>query len=93
LAEEIWEKLGHKQTLAYEPWPQHDAALLKESTITVVIQVNGKVRDKLEVPTGISNAELEKLALASEKVKEFSAGKQIQKVIVVPGKLVNIAAG
>jgi len=51
-------EIGHKQTLAYEPWPRYDEALLKESTITVVVQVNGKVRDKLEVPAGISNADL-----------------------------------
>ena len=92
LAEELWEKLGHKQTLAYAPWPQHDEALLKESTITVVVQVNGKVRDKLAVPAEISNADLEQRALANEKVKEFTAGKQIKKVVVVPRKLVNIVA-
>ena len=64
-----------------------------ESTVTVVIQVNGKLRDRIEVPADISQAELEKLALANDRVKEFLAGKQIKKVIVVPGKLVNIAAG
>jgi leucyl-tRNA synthetase len=93
LAEELWEKLGHQPSLAYEPWPKYDPALLKESTVTIVIQVNGKVRDKLEVPTDLSQTELEKRALASDRVKEFIAGKQIRKVIVVPGKLVNIAAG
>ncbi len=92
LAEELWEKLGHKQTLAYEPWPQHEEILLKESTITVVVQVNSKVRDKLAVPADISNADLEQHALASEKVKGFTAGRQIKKVVVVQGKLVNIVA-
>ena len=61
--------------------------------MTIVVQVNGKVRDKLDVPTGITNAELEKLALASGKVQESLTGKTVKKVIVVAGKLVNIAAG
>ena len=93
LAEELWEKLGHKQSLAYEPWPKYDAALLVESTVTVILQVNGKLRDRIEVPANASQSELEKLALANDRVKEFLAGKQVKKVIVVPGKLVNIAAG
>jgi leucyl-tRNA synthetase len=92
LAEELWEKLGHRQSLAYEPWPAYDPALLVESTVTIVVQVNGKVRARLDVPADLPTAELEKLALASAKVREFTAGKAIKKVIVVPGKLVNIAA-
>jgi leucyl-tRNA synthetase len=92
LAEELWEKLGHQQTLAYEAWPGFDATLLKENTVTVILQVNGKVRDRLDVPAQISPAELEKLALANARVQEHLAGKQIKKIIVVPGKLVNIAA-
>ena len=93
LAEELWEKLGHQQTLAYEPWPKYDEALLREDTITIILQINGKVRDRMDVPAQISAAELEKLALANERIKENLTGKQIKKVIVVPGKLVNIAAG
>ncbi|MGD0016787.1 MAG: leucine--tRNA ligase [Verrucomicrobiia bacterium] len=93
LAEELWEKLAHKQSLACEPWPKYDAALLVENTVTVILQVNGKLRDRIEVPANASQAELERLALANDRVKEFLAGKQIKKVIVVPGKLVNIAAG
>jgi len=92
MAEELWEKLGHTRSLAYEPWPAHDPAVLVESTVQIVVQVNGKVRDKLDVPAGIARDELERRALASAKVQEFTAGKQIKKVIVVPGKLVNIAA-
>jgi leucyl-tRNA synthetase len=93
LAEELWEKLGNKQSLACAPWPKFDAALLKEENVTVILQVNGKLRDRMEVPAQISPAELEKLALANDRVKEHLAGKQVKKVIVVPGKLVNIAAG
>jgi leucyl-tRNA synthetase len=92
LAEELWEKLGHQQTLAYEPWPAFDGALLKENTVTIILQINGKVRDRLDVPTQISREDLEKLALANERVQEHLTGKQIKKIIVVPGKLVNIAA-
>ena len=92
LAEELWEKLGHKQSSAYAPWPKYDDALLKEDKVTVILQVNGKIRDRVEVPAQISSADLEKLALANARVKEHLAGKQVKKVIVVPGKLVNIAA-
>ena len=92
LAEELWEKLGHKQSLAYAPWPTYDDALLKEDKVTVILQVNGKIRDRVEVPTQISAADLEKLALANAHIQEHLAGKQVKKVIVVPGKLVNIAA-
>jgi leucyl-tRNA synthetase len=92
LAEELWEKLGHRQSLAYAPWPKHDDALLKEDKVTVILQVNGKVRDRVEVPAQTSAADLEKLALANEHVKQHLTGKQVKKVIVVPGKLVNIAA-
>jgi leucyl-tRNA synthetase len=92
LAEELWEKLGHTTTLAHEPWPAFDPALLVENTVQIVVQVNGKVRDRLDVPVGITKDDLEKLALANAKVQESLAGKQVKKVIVVPGKLVNIAA-
>jgi leucyl-tRNA synthetase len=92
LGEELWEKLGHTKSLAYEPWPAFDPALLIESTIEIVLQVNGKVRGKLDVPVAITKSELETLALANDKVKEFTAGKAVKKVVVVPGKLVNIVA-
>ncbi len=92
LAEELWEKLGHKQSLACAPWPKYDEALLKEDKVTVILQVNGKIRDRVEVPAQISPVDLEKLALANARIQEHLAGKQVKKVIVVPGKLVNIAA-
>jgi leucyl-tRNA synthetase len=92
IAEELWQRLAHTKSLAYESFPAYDPALLVENTVEIVVQVNGKVRDKLVVPTGIAKDELEKLALASAKVQEFTAGKQIKKIIIVPGKLVNIAA-
>jgi leucyl-tRNA synthetase len=92
LAEELWEKLGHKQSLAYAPWPKYNDALLKEDKVTVILQINGKIRDRVEVPAQISAADLETLALTNAHIQEHLTGKQVKKVIVVPGKLVNIAA-
>jgi leucyl-tRNA synthetase len=90
LAEELWEKLGHQQSLAYEPWPAFDEKVLAESTVTIILQVNGKVRDRIEVAVDAPQAELEKLALANARVRGHVGGKKVQKVVVVPGKLVNI---
>jgi len=95
LSEELYSRLlrghGSMDSLGYLPWPKFDASLLVESTLEIPVQVNGKLRDKLVVPADISNQELEKLALASEKVRQFVEGKTIKKIIVVPKKLVNIA--
>jgi leucyl-tRNA synthetase len=90
LAEELWRALGHGKTLAYEPWPKFDPNLTKADEIEVPVQINGKLRARLQVPAGIDKAALEKLALADERIRELIAGKQVRKVIVVPGKLVNI---
>jgi leucyl-tRNA synthetase len=90
IAEELWRALGHSDTLAYEPWPKADPALLKADTIEVPVQVNGKLRSKLTVPADSDEKVLEAAALADEKVKAFIAGKQVKKVIVAKGKLVNI---
>jgi leucyl-tRNA synthetase len=78
------------KSLAYEPWPKWDEKYLVEDTVTIVLQVNGKVRDKLVVPTDADEAALRKLAEANPKVKQFTDGKTIRKIIVVPGKLVNV---
>ena len=95
LAEELYARLGHldsdRGTLAYRPWPKHNEEFLKEDTLEIPVQVNGKLRDKLVVPVGISDDELKTIALASAKVQAFTSGKAIKKVIVVPKKLVNIA--
>ena len=78
--------------LCQKSWPEWEEALLEENTVPMVIQVNGKLRDKLEVPKDISREELEKQALASAKVKAFLDGVTVRKVIVVPGRLVIIVA-
>jgi leucyl-tRNA synthetase len=90
IAEELWQALGHNNSLAYEPWPKFDASLAKEDSIEVPVQINGKVRSKIIVPTDADAAKLEAVARADSRVQEFVDGKQIAKVIVVPGRLVNI---
>jgi len=90
LAEELWFMLGYETTLAYYPWPVFDEALCKDDEVTVVIQINGKVRDQLKVPAGTPATELEALARKSSRVHEYCAGKEIRKIIAVPDKIVNI---
>jgi leucyl-tRNA synthetase len=93
LAEELWHALGHSRTLAYEPWPQYDPALTRADDIEVPVQVNGKIRAKLTVPADVDEAALRERALADERVRAAIGDKQIRKVIVVPGRLVNIVVG
>jgi leucyl-tRNA synthetase len=90
LGEELWFALGHTKTLAYEPWPSYDDALTHEDTIEVPVQVNGKLRSKIQVPANIDDEKLRATALADERIRSLIEGKQIRKVIVVTGKLVNI---
>jgi leucyl-tRNA synthetase len=90
LTEELWNKLGAKETLAYEPWPKFDPQYLVESEVEIVFQVNGKLRDKTKVPKASTEEDLKKLALENAKVKSFVDGKEIVKAIVIPGRLVNI---
>jgi leucyl-tRNA synthetase len=90
IAEELWHALGHGQTLAYEPWPAFDPALVKDDVIEVPVQVNGKLRSRLSVPADIDDAALKKAAYADEKVSAAIAGKTVKKEIIVPRKLVNI---
>jgi leucyl-tRNA synthetase len=97
IAEELWQKLSANShlpsaNLAYAPWPKFDAALLVENEIEIPVQVNGKLRDVIKVSVNATPAELEALALANEKARPYYEGKTIKKIIVVPKKLVNIAA-
>lgn len=94
IAEELWELLGHAETLAYHPWPTFDPALLKDDEVEVPVQVNGKVRGRVVVPADAERDAIEAAARADEKVAALLEGKAIKKVIVVPGKLVNfVVAG
>jgi len=90
VAEELWESLGNTTSVADSAWPSFDAGALVATEVTVVVQVNGKVRSKLTLPAGLSDRDIEAAALAEGKVREHLAGKTPKKVIVVQGKLVNI---
>jgi leucyl-tRNA synthetase len=89
IAEELWEALGHSEPLALYPWPKYDDALLRESEVEVAVQVKGKVRAKIRVPSGATEAAHEEIARADAKVAEFLAQAQVVKTIIVPGRLVN----
>jgi len=89
IAEEIWERFGHTKTLAYEPWPEYDEELIKEDTIEIPIQVNGKLRGKITVPVNLSQEEIISLAKQAEKIVPYLESKTIVKEIYVPGKLIN----
>ncbi|SDH71865.1 leucine--tRNA ligase [Alteribacillus bidgolensis] len=92
LAEEIWELLGHTETIAYEAWPEYDENMLIEDEIEIVLQVNGKVRAKAVIPKDADKEQMEAIAKENDKVQEEIEGKTIRKVIAVPGKLINIVA-
>ena len=90
LAEELWARTGHDGTITYEPWPVADPALLTRDTIVLAVQVNGKRRDEIEVPADAEREAIEATALASEAVQRHLDGRAPKKVIVVPGRLVNV---
>jgi len=93
VAHELWQRTGHDTMLAAEPWPAFDPALVVEDVVTMVIQVNGKVRDRVEVPAGIEEDEAVELAVGRDKIRRWTEGKQIRKVVARPPKLVNIVVG
>jgi leucyl-tRNA synthetase len=90
IAEELWSRLGHTNTLAYEPWPTYDEKLAKLDVVNIAIQVNGKLRDTIQLSVECSEADMISAALSSEKISAQIAGKEIKRKIVVPGRLVNI---
>ncbi len=92
MAEELNEMLGEEDPMVFKSYPEHDPEKLVEDTLTIVLQVNGNVRDRMEVSRNLSKEELETLAKENERVKKFTEGKTIRKVIVVPDKLVNVVA-
>lgn len=93
LAEELWSRLGHTDSVVYQPFPQADPALLVDDTVTCVVQIKGKVRHRLEVPADITADELEALALAEPRVAALLEGQSVRKVIVRAPGLVNIVTG
>ena len=90
LAEELWQRLGHAKSIAYAPWPEADVALLEEAEIGLVVQVNGKKRGDLRLPADADEATIRQAALALDAVIRHLEGREPRKVIVVPGRLVNI---
>lgn len=90
MAEELWERLGQEESIFTSAWPSWNPEYIKEDNVTVVVQVNGKVKDRLTIPAGTSEEVTQKLAMESPKIKNVVDGQNIRKVIVVPEKLVNI---
>jgi leucyl-tRNA synthetase len=90
LAEELWQKKGYEYSVHNQDWPEWDEALVKRDEFTLVVQVNGKLRDKVTVPVSITEEEARKIAGEQEKVKPHLEGREVAKVIYIPGKLVNI---
>ena len=89
----LWDHLGHEGAVMDASWPEVDESALIQDSILIVLQVNGKLRDKIEVPKNMSKEDLERNALENDAVKRFSDGKTVRKVIVVPGRLVNVVVG
>ena len=90
LAEELWQRIGNDYSIHNHPWPGWDEGLVREEEITLVVQINGKMRDRLTVPASISEDEARNLALARQKVKAYTENRQIAKFIYVPRRLINL---
>jgi leucyl-tRNA synthetase len=90
VAEELWHVLGYKRWLIEQSWPKWDEEALREEFILVVIQINGKVRGRMQVPADISKEEVEKKAFTQERIRQFLAGKEKKQVIWIPKRLINI---
>ena len=91
LSHELWEMLGESSELLRAPWPQYDPALAKEEQVEIGVQVNGKIRSRIVVPADATEDQAREMALADGKIKAAIAGKEVVKVLVVKGRLVNIA--
>jgi leucyl-tRNA synthetase len=90
IAEELWQKLGHKEMLVNTPWPVYDERLVVDDTVNIAVQINGKLKVAIEVVKDSSKEELEKVALGNDKVKAALAGKEVRKIIIVPNRIVNV---
>ncbi len=90
LCEELWKQLGHQYSVFHQSWPIYDESALTTKTVTLVVQVNGKVRDRMEIAAGLSNDEVEKLVKENDKLPRYFEGKTIRKIIVIPDKMANV---
>jgi leucyl-tRNA synthetase len=93
IAEELWERIGGAYSIHQQPWPEYDSALLRTETVTIVVQVDGRVRDRISAPAEASAAEVERLAQAAPNVARHLEGRTIRNVVYVPGRLVNVVTG
>ncbi|WP_143808233.1 class I tRNA ligase family protein, partial [Oenococcus oeni] len=90
ITEELWQRMGHQETIAYATWPTYDESQIIEKQIEMAVQINGKVRAKINTPVDISRDELAKMATDNPDVKKQVADKNIVKIIAIPGKIINI---
>ena len=90
IAEELWARLGHSGTITFESFPTFDESLLTDDTVEIPVQINGKVRARVDVPTDASKDDIEAIAVADERVASLIDGKNVVKTIVVPGRMVNL---
>jgi len=88
----LWRSLGHAQSVADAAWPEADAEAMERESLTLVVQVNGKVRGRLDVAVDLDQATLERMALEEPNVQRMIAGKTVRKLVIVPGRLVNVVA-
>jgi len=92
IAEELWQRLGYNETITYVAWPEYDPALTVDAEVEIVVQVNGKIAERVSIPSDLDEEGMRELAMGLDKVKELTNGKTVRKVIAVKGKLVNIVA-
>ena len=90
ITQELWHRLGETELLVHAAWPEYDKTVLESATVTIIVQVNGKLRSRLQLPADATDEEIEKAALADERVQRFTEGKVPRKVIIVPNRLINI---
>ena len=90
LAEELWEKMEFKRLCSQQKWPEYNQALIKEEKVLLIVQINGKVREKIASVFGVSQKEVEDMVMSNEKIKQLIGGKKVKKIIFVPNKLINI---
>jgi len=90
VAEELWQALGRPESIVKAAWPRYREDALKTEEILIVVQVNGKLRNRITVPADATDAEIEQAAIEDTRIRDFIAGKPIRKMVVIPGKLINI---
>ena len=93
VTEELWERNGHEFTVHNQTWPEWDPKLAADEVVTLVVQVNGRLRDRVEVPVSTSEEDAKSTALERDRIKPYVEGKEVSRVVYVPGKLVNIVTG